>query len=94
MLASDLIRACLILGMLGIHGKEQLLLMYALSFLQAAVGTFFNPARGAVVQQILKPDQYMAANSMSQTGMVVSSVVGAGSWFEEGHEGMRCFAPL
>jgi MFS family permease len=77
MIASDLIRGCLILGLLLVHNKDQLLLMYVLSFLQAAVGTFFNPARGAVVQQLLKPDQYMAANSMSQTGMIVAGVVGA-----------------
>jgi MFS family permease len=77
MVASDLIRGILVLGFLFVQSKDQLVLMYVLTFVQAAVGTFFNPARGAVVQQILKPDQYMAANSMSQTGMVVSSVVGA-----------------
>jgi MFS family permease len=77
MLASDLIRGVLVLGMLLIHSKDQLIFMYAISFVWASVGTFFNPARGAVVQQILKPDQYLAANSMSQTGMVISSVVGA-----------------
>ena len=77
MLASDLIRGFIVLGLIFIHSKENLLLMYLLSFLQAAVGTFFGPARGAVVQQILKPDQYMASNSMSQTGMILSSVTGA-----------------
>ena len=77
MLASDLIRGFIVLGLIFIHSKENLLLMYVLSFLQAAVGTFFGPARGAVVQQILKPDQYMASNSMSQTGMILSSVTGA-----------------
>jgi MFS family permease len=77
MLASDLIRGILVLGFLFAQNKDRMLWMYVLTFVQAAVGTFFNPARGAVVQQILKPDQYMAANSMSQTGMVVSSVVGA-----------------
>jgi MFS family permease len=77
MLASDLIRGILVLGFLFVQSKDRLLVMYLLSFAQAAVGTFFSPARGAVVQQILKPDQYMAANSMSQTGMVISSVLGA-----------------
>ncbi len=77
MLASDLIRGILVLGFLFAQTKDRMLWMYVLTFVQAAVGTFFNPARGAVVQQILKPDQYMAANSMSQTGMVISSVVGA-----------------
>jgi MFS family permease len=77
MLASDLLRGILVLGLLFVKSKDQLMIMYLLSFLQAAVGTFFGPARGAVVQQILKPDQYMAANSMSQTGMVVSGVIGA-----------------
>ncbi len=77
MLASDLIRGILVLGFLFVQSKDRLILMYVLAFSQAAVGTFFNPARGAVVQQILKPDQYMAANSMSQTGMVISGVVGA-----------------
>jgi MFS family permease len=77
MLASDLLRGILVLGFLFVQSKDRLLVMYLLSFAQAAVGTFFGPARGAVVQQILKPDQYMAANSMSQTGMVLSSVLGA-----------------
>lgn len=77
MLASDLIRGMLVLGFLIVQSKDRLLVMYLLSFVQAAVGTFFGPARGALVQQILKPDQYMASNSMSQTGMVLSSVLGA-----------------
>jgi MFS family permease len=77
MIASDLIRGMLVLGFLFVQSKDSLILMYVLAFFQAAVGTFFGPARGAVVQQILKPDQYMAANSMSQTGMVISSVIGA-----------------
>jgi MFS family permease len=76
MLASDLIRGCLVFGFLFVQSKDRLILMYMLTFFQAAVGTFFNPARGALVQQILKPDQYMASNSMSQTGMVLSSVIG------------------
>ncbi len=76
MLASDLLRGMLVLGLVFVQNKDNLVLMYILSFLQAAVGTFFGPARGAVMQQILKPNQFMAANSISQTAMIASSMVG------------------
>jgi MFS family permease len=78
MLASDLLRALLVFGFLFVKTKDDLILMFILSFLQAGVGTFFAPARAAVVQKILMRDQYMKANSMSQTSIMFANLFGGG----------------
>jgi MFS family permease len=78
MLASDFIRALFLAGLLivSLYGR-QLWLIYLLAFLEAAVGTFFNPARAALVQVIVPEEQYMQANSLSQTSIVIAQLAGA-----------------
>ncbi len=76
MIASDLVRAVLVLGFLIVLGSGSLLLLYLLAFLQAAAGSFFNPARGALLADVVPADQLLPANSLSETGRVVASVLG------------------
>lgn len=77
MLVSDALRALLVLGFVFINSAEQLWLLYLLGFLQSAVGTFFMPARGAVMAQLLPPQALLMANSMAQTSRIVAGLVGA-----------------
>jgi MFS family permease len=42
----------------------------------SAVGTFFNPAKGALIPKMVKPDHLTAANSLSQTSMTLAFVLG------------------
>jgi MFS family permease len=77
MLVSDAARAVLVVGLIFVSSKDNLWLIYVLSFLQATVGTFFNPARTALTQELIPPEQLLEAGSISQTAMVLSSVAGS-----------------
>lgn len=46
MIASDIARGVLVLGFVFVGSAERVWLLYLVAFLQAAVGTFFNPAKG------------------------------------------------
>ncbi len=78
MLASDLLRAIVVLGFILIGSAENLGLLYVLAFTQSAVGTFFTPARGAILPRLVPREGLLAANSLAQATRVVSGVVGAG----------------
>ncbi|QWF82337.1 MFS transporter [Amycolatopsis sp. CA-230715] len=74
MIASDLARAIL-LAALAFAGPA-LVTIYLIAFLQAAVGTFFNPARAALMQVIVPADDQVRANSLIQTTTVVGELAG------------------
>ena len=64
MLASDLLRAALVLGFVFVQSVDTLWLLYVLALAQAAIGTFFTPARTALIPSIVKNDGLLAANSL------------------------------
>lgn len=76
LLVSDLVRGVLVLGFLFVDSAQRLWLLYALAFVQAAVGTIDNPARGAILPQVVPPPGLMAANSLAQTGNLLAMVLG------------------
>jgi MFS family permease len=78
MIVSDVARGVLVLGFLLVTSADQLWLMWTIAFAQAAVGSFFNPARGAIVPDIVGRERLMAANSVSETTRVVFGVIGTG----------------
>jgi MFS family permease len=78
MLASDLLRAGTVLGFVLVGSAESLWLLFILAFVQASVGTFFTPARGAVLPKVVPPEGLLAANSIAQATRVVAGIVGAG----------------
>jgi MFS family permease len=79
MIASDLIRAVLVLGFVAVTTSDRLWLLFVLAFAQSAVGTFFNPARTALLADVLPADRLLAANSLSETSRVVAGVAGVGA---------------
>src|SRR4051794_7932068 len=79
MLASDAVRAALVLGFVFVQGADMLLLLYVLAITQAAIGTFFTPARTALIPSIVKADGLLAANSLSQAGRLIAGVLGTGA---------------
>lgn len=76
MLASDLIRPALALALIPAFMAQNLWLIYLLTFALSAVGTFFNPAKGALIPKMVEPDHLTAANSLSQTSMTLAFVIG------------------
>jgi MFS transporter, DHA3 family, macrolide efflux protein len=77
MLFSDATRAALVVGLVFVSSKDQLWLLYLLGFLQATVGTFFGPARSALMQKLIPKEQLLEAGSISQTSVVISSLAGS-----------------
>lgn len=76
MVSSDLARAVLVLGFLAVTTADRLWLLYALAFAQSAVGTLFNPARAALLADVVPGAQLLSANSLSDTTRVIASVAG------------------
>jgi MFS family permease len=76
LIASDLLRAGLVLGFLAVTTADRLWLLYALAFASSAAGTFFNPARNVFVAEVLPADRLLPANSLSETSRVVAGVAG------------------
>lgn len=83
MIASDVVRGGLVLGFIAVGGADDLWLLYAIAFLQAGVGVFFNPAKGALIPRIVGRERLLAANSVMETSRVIFSLLGtaaAGVW--------------
>ncbi len=76
MLASDLIRPALTLAMIPAFMSKNLWLMYLLAFTMSSVGAFFNPAKGALIPNMVPPSHLTAANALSQTSMTMAFVLG------------------
>lgn len=79
MLVSDLLRAVVVLAFLFVRSPEMLPAIYAIAFVQAAIGTVFNPARAAFLPRIVEPERLLAANSVSQTSRIVFNLLGTGA---------------
>jgi MFS family permease len=77
MLVSDTVRAVVVLGFVLVGTTDQLWLLYVLAFVQATIGTFFTPARSAILPRVVPGEGLLAANSLAQATRVVSSVVGS-----------------
>jgi MFS family permease len=76
MIASDLARAFLVLGFLAVSTPDLMWLLYVVAFVQASIGTLDNPARSAVLPQIVGKDELLAANSFFQSTIIVVGVAG------------------
>ncbi len=79
MLASDLLRAIVVLAFIAIRSADLLPLLYVLAFVEASIGTFFAPARMAFVPAIVPAEGLLAANGVSQASRIVATTLGAGA---------------
>jgi MFS family permease len=78
MLVSDGLRAVTVLGFVVIDSAAMLPALLVLAFVQASIGTFFTPARGALVPRVVPADGLLAANAVTQATRVIAGVIGAG----------------
>jgi MFS family permease len=78
MLVSDSLRAVLVLGFVATATLANLPFLYVLAFVQASIGTFFSPARSALIPRVVPAEGLLAANSMSQISRVIATLVGTG----------------
>ncbi len=78
MVVSDSLRAVVVLGLVPAAVNGWLPLVFVLAALQAVIGTFFSPARTALVPRVVPVDGLLAANSLGQMTRTVAAVIGAG----------------
>jgi MFS family permease len=76
MIVSDVLRAVLVGGFIVAAATGQLWLIYLTGFLHSTVGSFFTPARGAVVPRIIPPEGLLTANSLTQISHIFFRVLG------------------
>jgi MFS family permease len=77
MIASDVIRAGLVLLMLTVKSAEQVWIFYLVSFLIACTSQFFFPARNAALPLLIDdPDDLLAANGLMQIIQTVGFLLG------------------
>lgn len=98
MITADLLRAGLVLGFLLVDRPERAGLIYALSAVQFTVSAFFEPARAALVPQVVTADDLLSANVLASVtwsamlslgaavGGLVAAAVGAPAalWIDSG----------
>lgn len=76
MIASDSVRAVLVLGFIVVATVDRLPILYLIAFGQAAIGTLFSPARGALIPRVVPHEGLMAANGLGQISRTVGGLLG------------------
>ncbi|MCP4416669.1 MAG: MFS transporter [Chloroflexi bacterium] len=79
MIVSDLLRGVLVFGFIFTvldDSANMLWLIYVIAFLHSAIGSFFAPARSALIPNVVPEKGLLAANSLSQMSVVLFRVVG------------------
>jgi len=77
MIASDLGRMLIVLGMLFIRSKEKVWIVYPLLMAETLLVAFFEPARNAVIPNIVEREDVVIANTLSSTTWSVNLMLGA-----------------
>jgi MFS family permease len=77
MIASDIMRAIVVLGFLLVRRPDQMWLVYLLTVLQLAFSTFFEPAKTAVIPSIVSDRELVPANAIAAVTWSVMLTLGA-----------------
>ena len=77
MIASDIGRMLIVLCMLLIRTRDKVWMVYPLLMAETLLVAFFEPARNAVVPNLVRPEDVVVANTLSSTTWSVNLMVGA-----------------
>ena len=77
MIASDLTRGVLVLGLLLVRDVDHLWLAYAVIGTTVAAQAFFEPARTATIPNITSSNELLAANALSSASWAAMLAIGA-----------------
>jgi len=77
MVAADLARGCLILGLLLVRRADQVWIAYVVMALTIAATAFFEPARTATIPNITSEEELLPANALSSATWSAMLAVGA-----------------
>ena len=80
MIVADVVRAVIVAGMLSVLWYPEPMVVYVLLGLQSAVSVFFEPARSAMLPDIVSPEELTAANALGaatwSTMLALGSAIG------------------
>jgi len=77
MIAADIVRGFLILGLLLVRRADQIWLAYAVTALAVAAQAFFEPARTATIPNVTSGDELLPANALSSATWSAMLAIGA-----------------
>jgi MFS family permease len=77
MIATDLLRGVLVLGLLLVRTREQVWLAYVVMALTVSGSAFFEPARTATIPNVTSRDELMPANALSSATWAAMLAIGA-----------------
>ncbi|MCL4833054.1 MAG: MFS transporter [Caldilineaceae bacterium] len=77
LIVADLLRAVIVLAFLLVRSAEMVWLLYLLTALQLAVSGFFDPAKNAILPDVVSQRQLGAANALSAATWSVMLAFGA-----------------
>lgn len=77
MIASDLLRAGVVLCFLLVKRPDQVWMVYTLALLQESLWTFFDPARRASIPNLCEPHELNVANALGGATWSVMLAIGA-----------------
>ena len=77
MIWTDILRGVLVLGFIFMTSKDHLWIAYTLMVLQMVLGSFFEPARTAVIPNITKRSELVAANALAGSTWSAMLAIGA-----------------
>lgn len=78
MIASDLLRFFVVLGMLALMFFPSSAGLYSLIVAQACLATFFDPARSALIPDVVSPEELVSANAVDAASWSAMLTLGAG----------------
>src|SRR4029453_9998666 len=77
MIAADLFRGVMILGLLFVQHREQVWIAYVVMTVCVSAQAFFEPARTATIPNITSADELMPANALSSATWSAMLALGA-----------------
>jgi MFS family permease len=77
MIAADLLRAAIVLGMMLVRSRELVWLIYPLLFLETLGWAFFEPGRNAAIPSITGPEDAILANTLSASTWSLCLAIGS-----------------
>ncbi|MBM3776298.1 MAG: MFS transporter [Acidobacteria bacterium] len=77
MITSDLARALIVLAMLAVRTRELVWLVYPLLLAETMMAGFFEPARSAVIPNVVPREEIAVANTLSTTTWSLNLAIGS-----------------
>lgn len=65
LIATDVLRALIVLGLLLVNSPDRVWLVYVLTIAQFSVSAFFEPARSAILPSLIEYEELLPANTLA-----------------------------